>query len=179
MTTSGRLEEVPEGMGRTTRVLATVFVLFCIAFWAFAFSPWARDIFTAPDQLEDESYVAALDARCARTRSELDALPSARRAETPTERAETVVAANELLRAMVDGLAMVEGGTEDDRRLVGRWLDDWEIYLGDRSEHVDRLLRDGDSPFLNTEENGVFIAERMDGFVRVNDIDNCLIPGDL
>lgn len=175
----GRLEEVPEGMGRKTRALATVFIVACVAFWIFAFSPQARDIFTAPDQLEDEQYVAALDARCALTSAELDRLPSARRADNPTERAETVTAANELLRTMVNDLGAITGGTEDDRRLIGRWLEDWEVYLGDRSRHVERLLTDGDVRFLNTEDGGVFVAERMDGFIRVNDIDNCVLPGDV
>lgn len=177
--TSAHFEEIPEGMGRTTRVLATVFVVACVAFWIFAFSPWARDIFTAPDQLDDEAYVAALDARCARTMADLDELPPPRRAETPNERAEILVAANEQLRRLVDDLDTVPGGTADDRRLVGRWLEDWEIYLADRSSHVERLLTEGDVAFLNTEEDGVFIAERMSGFVRVNDIDNCALPGDL
>ena len=177
--TSAHLEEIPEGMGRTTRVLATIFVVACVLFWIFAFSPWARDIFTAPDQLEDEAYVADLDARCARTVATFDELPPPRRAETPAERADLLVVANGELRTLVDDLGSVAGGTADDRALVGRWLEDWEIYLADRARHVERLRREGDVAFLNTEENGVFIAERMSGFVRVNDIDNCALPGDL
>ena len=68
------------------RALAGLFALVCIAFWIFAFSPWARDIFTAPDQLEDESYGAALDVLCEDAQTSIDALPSARSAASSPPR---------------------------------------------------------------------------------------------
>ena len=161
------------------RALAGLFALVCIAFWIFAFSPWARDIFTAPDQLEDESYGSALDALCDDAQSSIDTLPSARSAATPVERASAVAAGTEVLRRLVQDMAVLDGGTADDRRLVGLWLDDWEIYLGDRVRHAERLESEGDVRFLNTEDEGVFVAQRMDGFSRVNDLDSCVLPGDI
>ena len=161
------------------RALAGFFAFACIAFWIFAFSPWARDIFTAPDQLEDETYVAALDSLCAEAQARVEALPSARSAATPADRIAAVTAGTEILDRLVEDMAALAGGTADDRRLVGLWLEDWEIYLDDRSRHAERLLTEGDVRFLNTEDNGVFVAQRMDGFSRVNELDACVLPGDI
>ena len=33
--------------------------------------------------------------------------------------------------------------------------------------------------FLNTEDNGIFVHERMDGFARVNDMTSYETPGDI
>ena len=80
---------------------------------------------------------------------------------------------------MVAALATLEGGTEADRSLISRWLDDWDILLADRVNHVERLRTEGDVRFLNTVADGIFINERMQGFARVNDFRSCLPPGDL
>lgn len=176
---ASRLETMPPRSGTFTRVLATIFVVCAIAFWLFAFSPWARDIFQAPDQIADETYVASLDGRCAAARSLLTELPLAQNAATPVDRASALSEANEILTLMAADLAEIDGGTDNDRRLVGLWLDDWRIYLGDRESHVGRLITEGDVRFLTSEVNGVFINERMDGFARVNDLDNCETPGDV
>ena len=176
---SSRLEDVPGRSGTFTRVLATLFVVCAVAFWLFAFSPWARDIFQAPDQIADETYVSALDGRCAAARSLLLELPLAQNATSPVERASALSEANDILTEMANDLAGIDGGTDNDRRLVGLWLDDWGIYLSDRANHVGRLVTEGDVRFLTSEVNGVFINERMDGFARVNDLDNCETPGDV
>ena len=173
------LEPVPEGMGFMTRVFAGVFVLGAIAFWIFAFSPLARQIFQAPDQIADEVYVADIEATCAATVATLDALPSPRSADGPEERANNVENSNVVLVQLRDNLAVLEGGTAADRDLVMRWLGDWDILIADRVTHVERLRTEGDVRFLNTEADGIFIAERMSGFARVNEFRSCLPPGDL
>lgn len=173
------LEPLPEGMGMITRIFAVVFILGAIAFWIFAFSPWARQIFQAPDQIADEVYVADIEATCAATVAELDALPTPRSADGPESRANIVENSNVALVRMRTALAELEGGTAADRNLVMRWLLDWDILIGDRMTHVQRLRTEGDVRFLNTERDGIFIAERMSGFARVNEFRSCLPPGDL
>ena len=173
------LEPVPEGMGTLTRVFAVVFILGAIAFWIFAFSPLARQIFQAPDQLADETYVADIEATCAATVATLGELPSPRSASGPEERANIVENSNVVLVQMREDLAVLAGGTEADRDLVMRWLEDWDILIADRVTHVERLRTEGDVRFLNTEADGIFIAERMSGFARVNEFRSCLPPGDL
>ena len=166
-------------MGTTTRIFAIVFILGAIAFWIFAFSPVARNIFQAPDQIADEAYVANIEATCAVTVAVIDAQPSPRSADSPESRANLVEDNNIEWQNMVAALATLEGGTEADRSLISRWLDDWDILLADRVNHVERLRTEGDVRFLNTVADGIFINERMQGFARVNDFRSCLPPGDL
>ncbi len=175
----GRTEVLPEGMGRTTRIAATIFVIVAVAFWIFAFSPWARDIFQAPDQIQDDAYNAAIEDRCALTVAQIEGFPSVRSATGPEDRADNVELVNGALLQLRSDLAELDGGTPEDRVLIGRWLDDWDFYIQDRIDHVQRLRTEGDVRFLNTERDGIFIAERMNGFARVNEIRSCLPPGDL
>jgi len=175
----GRTEIVPEGMGTYTRIAAVIFVICTVAFWMFAFSPKAREMFQAPDGIGDENYVLAIETRCSVTVAEMEALPSSRSAGSPEERGAIVTQANTALQRMRDDLGVLPGGSDDDRELVGKWLDDWDFYLEDRVEHADKLLRGEDGRFLNTERDDIFIAERMSGFARRNSIRSCLPPGDL
>lgn len=170
---------MPERTGPITRVLATVFVVFAIGFWAFAFSPWARDVFTAPDQLESEALVADVERRCTTARSLIAELPAASLATSAAQRSTVVEEATSILEDMVADLRVIDHEYPDDARLLGLWLDDWQVYLADRHAHADRLVNEGDVRFLNTERNGIFIHERMDGFARVNNLDSCQTPGDI
>ena len=175
----GRTEYIPEGMGKWSRFAAIVFVIIAVGFWLFVFSPFARDIFQAPDQIEDETYVAAIESRCAEALAIMDGLPSIRSATSPEDRAVNLDQANEALQGMRDDLAVLPGGTDKDQELIERWLQDWDFYLADRVAHADKLRNGDDSRFLNTERDGIFIAERMSGFARVNEFRSCLPPGDL
>ncbi|NNC79388.1 MAG: hypothetical protein HKN94_04465 [Acidimicrobiales bacterium] len=176
---TARFEEIPEGTGKFTRVLAITFIVLATAFWLFAFSPWARDIFTAPDQLEDESLLADMERLCATTHAEIDALPAASTAATPIDRAIVVNEATVKLENMVVEIGALRTEIADDARLLGLWLDDWQIYIRDRHTHAERLTTEGDVRFLNSEDNGIFVHERMDGFARVNNVDSCETPGDI
>lgn len=106
-------------------------------------------------------------------------MPTPRSADGPESRANIVENSNVALVRMRTALAELEGGTAADRNLVMRWLLDWDILIGDRMTHVQRLRTEGDVRFLNTERDGIFIAERMSGFARVNEFRSCLPPGDL
>ncbi len=174
----GRTEHIPEDSSKLPRIAAIAFVVIAAGFWVFAFSPWARDMFQAVDQLADESLVDDLELRCAQALTDLDALPSIRSAESPEDRAMNVELANAALQRMLDDIEAFPAA-DDDARLIGLWLDDWAIYMADRVVHVDKLRSGEDVRFLNTEADGIFIAERMNGFARVNNMDSCQVPGDL
>ncbi|MGI9605883.1 MAG: hypothetical protein ACR2P0_07060 [Acidimicrobiales bacterium] len=179
LTHHSRVEALPDRMGMRTRVLATLFVIGAIAFWIFAFSPQARDMFVAPDGIEDEQLISQIIDRCQAALDDLDGIPPARTAETPGDRAVIVTDGTGILRSMVGDIGSFSDGSDDDHRLLNLWLADWDVYLGDRDRHVTRLLDEGDVRFLTTEENGVFINERMNGFSRRNELDVCQTPGDL
>ncbi len=180
----GRTEHMGEGMSTFTRIAAVVFILGAIAFWAFAFSPQARERFQAPDKIEDPAYAASILARCDVAVAEMDLLPSSISVGTPQERGLIVEQANATLQAMRDDLAALPGGNATDRELIGKWLNDWDFYIADRVAHAEKLASGDTGRFLNTERDGIFIAERMSGFARRNfsrtpDPAGCLPPGDL
>ena len=177
-------DPAPERMGAITRGLAVIFILGAALFWIWAFSPLARERFQAPDEIMDPAFVVDIVTTCDAAYAELDALPSPRSATDPENRANIVEDSNVVLVNMRNNIAALEGGLPEDRALITLWLADWDILIDDRMTHVERLRTEGDVRFLNTEADGIFIAERMSGFARRNfarqpELAACLPPGDL
>ena len=180
------------------RVLAAAVVVASFGFWVWAFTPWARR--ENPARIDDRGFVAAIDARCADFQALIAALPPVRpetelrqRAEqvrTGTEAVESLIAD---LRAAAAGLsAVTDSNGPPDSELVGKWLEDWGVYVADRRAYESSLeaaasgAPDGaasqgaDIRFLLSDAAPVGIyTERMDGFARLNNMDNCQIPGDV
>ncbi len=173
--------------------LGGLFVAGSFVFWAWAFSPWARS--ENPGRLDDRAFVEWADQRCARAHTAINALPTARQAGSRTERADQVDTGTDEVEALVADLrlraaaslpASTEGNGPPDVDLVGAWLEDWDVYISDRRKHSMRLrTADADTPdrelrFLLVDmTEGSTYTERMDGFARLNNMDNCQIPGDV
>ena len=180
----GRVETIPEGMGTKTRIAAVIFVVGATVFWIWALVIAPR-FFEAPDGIVDAQYAVEIERRCAVAIAELQVLPTSQSVETPQDRGLLVEQANDALSRMREDLEFLPGGTEEDQVLIGRWLGDWDIYLADRELHAEKLLAGEDSRFLNREVidaatgREIFVAERMSGFARRNEIRSCLPPGDL
>jgi hypothetical protein len=155
-------------------------------FWIWAFSPWAPD--DNPDRLADREFAQSAEARCAATLDRIDAIPSAREADTPADRADQVEAGTLEVEALVADLGELATQVENpaERELIADWLVDWDHYIADRWNHVD-TLRDADATtpdrdlafVLNPGPDGAVYTERLDGFARVNTMDSCVIPGDV
>ena len=175
------------------RWLGGCFVVGSFVFWAWAFSPWARS--ENPGRLDDRDFVQWADQRCARARSVIDDLPSAREASSWADRAVQVDRGTDEvqelvadLRSQATGSLSVSSESEGppDAELVSAWLDDWVQYIADRRSHSERLRSaTDDTPdrelrflLLDMTEGSTY-TERMDGFARLNDMDNCQIPGDV
>ena len=80
---------------------------------------------------------------------------------------------------MKSELTKLSVSSEKDKFNTSSWFSDWDIYLEDRKNHVDRLNELGDvEPLLTATDTGKSVMERMNGFARVNDLDSCLDPGD-
>ena len=173
--------------------LGGLFVAGSFVFWAWAFSPWART--ENPGRLDDREFVRWADERCAEAHAAIDALPTARQAASREERADQVdrgtdevelLVADLRLRAEASLSASTESDGPPDTVLVGAWLDDWDVHVSDRRNHSARLRSaDEDTPdrelrFLLVDMiEGSTYTERMDGFARLNNMDNCQIPGDV
>ena len=160
------------------RVFLTLLVVAMGVLWVYAF-------FLAPsgyaDRMEDRAWPEAAQAQCLATRNEISRLPTARQADTPTQRADDLDEATLAVRRMVDALDRIPGGTDHDLSLVAHWLDDWEVYIADRLNHAERLRTEGDvKPLMTALASGAgSVLERMNGFARVNDMEACLDPGDM
>ena len=173
--------------------LGGLFVAGSFVFWAWAFSPWART--ENPGRLDDRSFVAWADQRCARAQAAIDALPTARQAASRAERADQVDRGTDEVESLVTDIrlraeaslsASTDGPGPPDADLVGAWLEDWDVYISDRRSHADRLrTADEDTPdrelrflLLDLTEGSTY-TERMDGFARLNNLDSCQVPGDV
>lgn len=175
------------------RWLGGLFVVGSFVFWAWAFSPWART--ENPARLDDRDFAQWADQRCAQAQTAIAALPTARQAASRADRADQVDRGTEEVESLVDDLRMraqaslsgsTDGDGPPDAALVGDWLADWDVYVSDRRSHSDRLrTADEDTPdrdlrFLLVDmTEGSTYTERMDGFSRLNNMDNCQVPGDV
>ena len=175
------------------RWLGGLFVVGSFVFWAWAFSPWART--ENPARLDDRDFAQWADQRCARAQAAIAEVPTARQAASRAERADQVDRGTDEVEALVADLrlraeASLRGSTEGegppDTELVEAWLADWDVYVTDRRSHSARLrTADDDTPdrelrFLLVDmTEGSTYTERMDGFSRLNNMDNCQVPGDV
>ena len=175
------------------RWLAAAFIVGSFAFWAWAFSPWARS--ENPARLDDRDFASRAEERCGRARAVINALPTARQAQSRAERAAQVDTGTDEVERLVEHLrsmaessvtSLSDGSGPPDTELVAAWLDDWQTYITDRRNHAERLRSakettpDRELRFLLVDmTEGSTYTERMDGFARLNDMDSCQIPGDV
>ena len=80
---------------------------------------------------------------------------------------------------MVAELRALDVADAEGARIVSLWLDDWDVYLGDRSRHADLLRAGEDTAFVVTEKDGNQITEPIDVFADVNDMLSCATPLDV
>lgn len=180
------------------RVLAAVVVASTFVFWVWAFTPWARR--ENPARIDDRVFAAAADRRCADLQAFISTLPSARSETELRQRADQVRTGTEAVEALVADLrasaaglsAVTDSNGPPDSELVASWLEDWGVYVADRRAYETSLEEAAASPdgggagsgtdlrFLLSDAAPVGIyTERMDGFARLNGMDNCQIPGDV
>ncbi len=168
---------------RLTRVgfvLAGGVVVLSLAFWVWAFGPWVSR--ENPDRLENRAFPERAEVICRNANDAIDALPEARTATSPQDRAPVVEQANDILAAMVDDLRAAPEATAnpDDAVLIGLWLDDYETFVEDRREHAAKLAAGEDVQLSVTAIPEVGpIDGRIDGFARVNDMEACEVPLDV
>lgn len=169
----------PEKAWTTGRITVSLIMLSVVIFWAWALGPFGpRD---NPDSLDDVTYSPAAISICSSAISQLDGLEPAAAAVDPADRADTLSEANVILTTMVEELtALVDPtGTDRDALILDKWLSDWDIYLGDRDDHVQRLLTEGDVPFEVSRVERTSVTGRVDWFANANQMQECGVPLDL
>jgi hypothetical protein len=162
--------------GRTQVVILVVNV----AFWA-AILGWtvvSGDVEPA-DRLDDTTFPAAAEVRCAAAKEDIDALGLPTAVESPAERADMVIEENGILTAMVDDLAALDRPTGEQGEWVSEWLEDWRVHIQDRQDWADDLLVGDDHPFVETDRSGEQISNVIDNFADVNEMGSCATAGDV
>jgi hypothetical protein len=160
------------------RVAGTVFAVGVFSMWLYAF--FIYDPGLKIDELADRTFPTAAEGICAVTAARLEALPPAYRAVDAAERADVVDQANVELRSMVQELrAVVPTAQGQVTTGISEWLDDWEVYIGDRQVYADGLRADDDTRFTETVKANRQISRAIDGFAEVNRMESCTTPGDV
>ncbi len=161
-------------------------VLGLAAMWIYIWVFVPRD---NPDRFTSQAFPEAAEPICAAAHEAINALPSGVNASSPQERAVAVREGTEITEQMIadlrDLLPLV--GDPDDLATLELWFEDWEDgYLVDRWAHVERLENatpdtdDRDLAFLIQDRaEGGFYTRRIDGLANVNEMNSCVVPGDI
>ncbi|MGK2949689.1 MAG: hypothetical protein ACSLFP_14045 [Acidimicrobiales bacterium] len=164
---------------RLGRAVLTVVVVAMVAMWGYvlylAFGPGRQP---PPDRLDDATFALAAEDVCDAALADVADLPRAIEADTAADRSAIVTEANVRFDEMLDDLARLRPSGEDGE-LVGRWLDDWGTYIGDRQRYADNLLVDPDARLLVTARDRDQITEYIDAFAADNDMPACATPIDV
>jgi len=171
-----------DGQSRIGRVAVIVVIVALMTMWAWI---W----FFAPrenvDRFAQRAFPEAANPICAAAHEEILALPSGRQTPDVAERAAVVRRGTEIVETMVADLEAIAYLVTDldDAAILRQWFADWhDLYLADRWTHVERLeaataeTPDEDLAFLVQD---LQYGRRIDGLANVNDMEACVIPGDI
>jgi len=146
---------------------------------------WVYVLFFAkadsPDQLAGSAWPTSAQAACQGFSDQITALPAARTAKTPQQRAAMIDQGNQLVAAQVAALTALPPPTvARDATLVTKYLADWSTYLANRRTYADDLRAGKDEPFsVAAVGSGGPITERMDAFSNLNSMPACVVPLDV
>ncbi len=132
------------------------------------------------NKVADKGWAARNEQICASAKAKINALPPARTAKTPVERAGVLDQANAYVADLIDSLKTNKiSGSARDGHLVELWLADWDLYLSNRRDYAAILHQNLDKAFAVSLRNGTPITERLDGFADINNMVSCETPGDV
>jgi hypothetical protein len=158
------------------RVVAVLLLVGMVALWAYVLT---RTASPPPDKLDDATFAPKAQQVCDATMVRVDQLPQAFQSESAADRADVVDQIDADLATMLDTLRAEVPAAERDSRMLTEWLDDWETYLGNRVDYVQRLRDDPDARIYVAEKDGRQITVAIDRFAEVNDMPDCRTPKDV
>jgi hypothetical protein len=159
------------------RLLLGAIVLASFGVWVYAFSGLAHR--PTPDRLDDDTFAARAEPRCAVALGELGSLEPAWAATDNVDRSLTIVEANGILTAMVADLRPLVTGSERDRQILDAWLTDWETWLRDRADYAIRLADDAGARFYQSDVANELLDRRLTRLAEINGMPSCAAPGDV
>lgn len=168
------------------RLTVVVILVGLAAMWIYIWGFVPRN---NPDRFSSQAFPEAAEPICAKAQAAINALPSGVDATSPQERAVAVREGTEITQQMVADLRALLPlvNDPDDTATLELWFEDWEEgYLVDRWAHVERLENatpetdDRDLAFLIQDRaQGGFYTRRIDGLANVNEMNSCVVPGDI
>ena len=120
------------------RVVALTIILGVLGLWAYALTRKAEP---APDKLDDAAFSVSAQDICTATMAQLDQLPQAFQSASADDRADVVAQTDTDLGAMLDALRANVPAAERDQGMLNEWIGDWQTYLDNRIDYVNRLAR--------------------------------------
>ncbi len=165
--------------GRTLlRAVAAVIVIGSFGIWGYAFSGKAGR--RTPDTLDDPTFAQVAEAQCAAALADLSALPQSYDARNGQERSAQVLQSTARLQALVDQLRGEVTGSARDRAILGDWLDNWQIVIGDRTRYAQAVAVDPAAPYLQTDiKVNEFLNTRVTRMADTNRMPSCAVPDDV
>lgn len=146
------------------------------------------------DELADRTFPDQAEVVCAAAKEELELLPRAELAASADERASVVARTNVILNGMIADLRpltpvappVIPNDAENERArresaAVSEWLDDWQVYIGNRERYVENLRLDDEARFLESTKGSDTkgITRAINSFAQVNRMGSCTTPADL
>lgn len=134
------------------------------------------------DELADKTFPNQAEVVCAAAKEELDLLPRAELAASADERASVVARTNVILNGMIAELRpLTPSGPSVESEAVTEWLDDWQVYIGNRERYVENLRLDDEARFLESTKGSDTkgITRAINSFAQVNGMGSCTTPADL
>jgi hypothetical protein len=158
------------------RVVTIAILVGMALLWAFVLT---RPSSPPPDALDDVAFAVAAERTCGTTTAMLDQLPQAFESQSASDRADVVTQSNDELGAMLAALRTTMPPGERDQRMLTEWIGDWQVYLDNRTDYVDRLREDPDARLYVAEKDSRQITVAIDRFAEVNDMPACRTPKDI
>jgi hypothetical protein len=160
-----------------SRIVIVTMIIGIVIMWIYAFFGEVP----APARLDDRAFPTAAEPVCARARAEIEKLPRAFESATAADRADVVDRSTAVLAAMVGELRGLVALSPPHRDALNAWLDDWDVYLGDRRDYTVRLRADAGAKFYLTqsERDRRQINNSLDNFAKVNTMASCATPEDV
>lgn len=133
-----------------------------------------------PDAMRDQAWTSNAEYICTPAATAISKLPNATTTKSAAERADLLDQGTAMLTPMVAKLRQIQRPAHAlDQKIVDGWLQDWEIYLGDRKAYAQALRKDPAAKPLLTETHGGWDTDAIDAMARANNLDSCVSPPDM
>ena len=172
------LDKVPKGWRHSIpRFIGFTAFLVIIVFWIWVFAN--RNSIAHPDEFDDPVFSDAAEAVCAPRQAAIAELQHPSAASGPEERSISVAQGTAELEQMLEELAALPLPTDPQgANGVGRWLEDYELFLDDRRAWAELLAEGRDEIFLVSGTDtptgeGVRVTNLLRTFAEVNNMASC------